>query len=627
MRYVKFSLIMLLLVSISYGCNNDIQSSSSNTSSISSSITSDVDIDALIESMTLDAKIGQMIQSERNATDATDARNKTLGSVFIGGGRAPGNTAKAWITNTNNFQSISRNTHYKIPLLYATDGVHGNNNFVGATLFPHNIGLGAANNPELMTKIGEVTARELSVLGINMNFAPQIAAAQDPRWGRYYESYSENPEHVDRLSIPYIKALQENNVIATAKHYILDGATSWDNNVNAPYGQIDKLNSNVSMEELREIYLPSYKKAVDEGVKAIMTYFSSHLGIKMHAHKYLVTDVLKGELGFEGIVVSDYNAYFQLSGTYKQRLTTAINAGIDLIMFDNENADGVRQSVTSTINTIKQAVNEKLISEERINDAVRRILTVKKDMGFFENYLANEEDAKIIASKDAKELARQAVRESLVLLKNKDDVLPLSKDANLLIIGPVSDNLGYQNGGWSVTWQGEDNGNRLYGTTIVQAFENETNGRIYTDISDASKADVVIVAIGEKPYAEHLGDNKDLTLNSRTALVGNDYRTDNIKALQAAYDTGLPVVVIMVSGRPLLITNELPKWDGFVMAWLYGNESSGISDVLYGDYDFKGKLPVTWPRSYDQFTHSVIMKNYNPDIYQFPYGYGLTYND
>jgi len=630
MKLAKISIICFLLITLSYGCIDPNKSSSSISESSSITISSskvEIDVDKLIEEMTLDAKIGQMIQSERNASDAHTTRVNHVGGIFIGGGRSPGRDAKAWITSINNHQNLSMKSTYKIPLLYGTDGVHGNGNFDGATLFPHNIGLGAANNPELMYKIGEITAKEMRVLGINMNFAPAIAAAQDARWGRYYESYSENPEIVDRLSLPYIKAMQENNVVATAKHYILDGATTWDNNYNQPYGQIDKTNANMSMEELREFYLPSYKKAVDEGVKAIMVYFNSVNGKKMHEHEYLITDVLKGELGFEGIVVSDYNAYFQLSGTYKERLAKAINAGVDLFLFDSEFADGVRQSVVSTIKTIKEAVKDGLVSEERINDAARRIIKVKYDMGFFDNYLTNEEDAVIIASKQAKDVARQAVRESLVLLKNQNDVLPLSKDQNILLIGPVSDNLGYQNGGWSISWQGESNSNRFYGTTLLSAFEEVSNGNIYTDINDASKADVVVVAIGEKPYAEHLGDNKELTLDSRTAILGNDYTSDNMKALKAAYETGLPVVVILVSGRPLLVNYELPKWDAFVMAWLYGNESLGITDVLYGDYDFKGKLPVTWPRTVEQFDDSVINPNYNPDIYQFPFGYGLTYNN
>ncbi len=630
--HIKKTLTFLAICSLVItGCNN--KNSSSSSSSISSSNPSTSPqrtVEEIINSMPLKAKIGQMIYSETNSSNALDTKNNNLGGIFFGGGNAPQDgSSTSWINTINFYQTASVNGTYKIPLLIGADAVHGNNNYVGATIFPQNIGLGAANNPELMAKIGEITAKEMRAIGLNMNFAPCIASALDERWGRYYESYSENPNLVDNLSLPYIKALQDNGVISTAKHYILDGATNWSdstwNGGTGSVGQIDEMNSTISMEELRAKYLPSYKKAVDEGVKAIMAYYSSHLGTKMHANSYLINDVLKGELGFDGIVTSDYNAVLQLQGTYQQRLVTAINAGIDMFLYADEWTDNGRSTVKSTITTIEDAVNKNLITEERINDAVRRIIKVKLEMDLSKDYLAKVENTTTIGSQESRNVAKQAVRESLVLLKNKNNILPLSKNQNLLIIGPASDNLGVQSGGWTRYWQGVDNNDKLTGDTIVNAFKKSTNGEVYNDINDAAKADVVIVAIGERPYAEYYGDNKTLTLDSNTALKGNDYKTDNLKALQAAYATNLPVVVIMVSGRPLLVNDQIDKWDAFVEAWLPGTEGLGISEVLYGDYDFKGKLSVTWPKSSSQFPHSINMDNYDPSIYQFPYGFGLTY--
>lgn len=627
MQRITIGLLFLLLT----GCNPTTSSVSSSTSSTETSsefvlTPSSVDIVAILSSLPMDRKIGQMIQAERNYITASDAGRVSMGGAFSGGGRAPGNgSITSWTSTINSYQTIAmgNNSDFKIPLLYGSDGVHGNANFKGATLFPHNIGLGAANNPALMAKIGEITAREMRTIGMNMNFSPQIASVQDIRWGRTFESFSENPELVDVLSIPYITAMQENGVVATAKHYILDGATSW----NDQKQQIDQQNSSVSMEVLRSTFLPSYKKAVDAGVKSIMVSYSSHLGIQMHGHKYLITEVLKEELGFKGIVVSDYNAILQLPGTYQERLVSSINAGIDLFLFANEWADSEIQTVQSTIATIKDAVNKGLIEGSRIDDAVTRILQVKKEMGLFERYIARSMEGSIIANKEARDVAQQAVRESLVLLKNEDAVLPLSKDQNILLIGPASNNLGYQNGGWSVNWQGSIENEDFVGTTLLNAFENKTNGRIYTRIHEASNADVVVVAIGEKPYAEYYGDNNSLTLSSKTAITGTSYQTDNIQALEAAYQTGLPVVVLLVTGRPLLIGDQLNSWDAAVATWWFGNEGSGITDVLYGDYDFKGKLPVTWPKTADQFDDSILMENYNTTDYQFPYGFGLTYKD
>lgn len=571
--------------------------------------------DSLLDVMSIEQKVGQMLQVERNSANYEEAKNYYLGSIFSGGGSVPGtNRLIDWTTMSNNYQNYVMSNDLQIPILYGIDAVHGHNNVKNATIFPHNIGLGAANDPDLMYEIGKITAKEMKALGHHWTYAPSVAAVQDIKWGRSYESYSEDPKIVEDLSIPLIEGLQSENVLATAKHYLLDGFTK---------NGRDQGESFASEEVVRELFLDTYKKAVEAGVKTIMPSYSSLNYVKMHENSYWLNDVLKGELGFEGIVISDYNAILQLSGnSLKSKVARSINAGVDMIM--QANGSWLEETWQDVYDVIISAYNDGLISKERINDAVRRILMVKIDLGLFDNYKIDKASQDDFRKQEYLDVAREAVSKSLVLLKNDNNVLPLSKNENILLLGPGIDNIGYQCGGWTISWQGSTNSELTAGTTILEAFKEASNGNVYTSTNDKDKADVVVVVIGEKPYAEFEGDNNSLSLTSNTAMEGN------LEALEQAYQTGLPVVVLMLAGRPLIVTDEINNWDAFVMAWLPGTEGLGISDVLFGDKPFTGKLPVTWPKDISQSNHSIIMdkysdKVYNENDYLFPFGYGLTY--
>lgn len=571
--------------------------------------------DSLLDVMSIEQKVGQMLQVERNSANYEQAKNYYLGSIFSGGGSVPGtNRLIDWTTMSNNYQNYVMSNDLQIPILYGIDAVHGHNNVKNATIFPHNIGLGAANDPDLMYEIGKITAKEMKALGHHWTYAPSVAAVQDIKWGRSYESYSEDPKIVEDLSIPLIEGLQSENVLATAKHYLLDGFTK---------NGRDQGESFASEEVVRELFLDTYKKAVEAGVKTIMPSYSSLNYVKMHENSYWLNDVLKGELGFEGIVISDYNAILQLSGnSLKSKVARSINAGVDMIM--QANGSWLEETWQDVYDVIISAYNDGLISKERINDAVRRILMVKIDLGLFDNYKIDKASQDDFRKQEYLDVAREAVSKSLVLLKNDNNVLPLSKNENILLLGPGIDNIGYQCGGWTISWQGSTNSELTAGTTILEAFKEASNGNVYTSTNDKDKADVVVVVIGEKPYAEFEGDNNSLSLTSNTAMEGN------LEALEQAYQTGLPVVVLMLAGRPLIVTDEINNWDAFVMAWLPGTEGLGISDVLFGDKPFTGKLPVTWPKDISQSNHSIIMdkysdKVYNENDYLFPFGYGLTY--
>ncbi len=574
------------------------------------SLSVDEKVSYLIEIMTLEEKIGQMLQPDRTGASPSDVKKYFIGSVFSGGGNAPSpNTMENWLKMCEDYQKAAMSTRLGIPIIYGVDAVHGHNTLPDAVIFPHNIGLGATGNPELVAEIGRITAAEMIATGVNWNFAPCVAAVRDQRWGRSYESFSENPELVSKLSVPYIKAMQdEYKIITTAKHYLADGGTKWGTGEGDHL--IDQGDAQISEEELKKIHLPMYEEAVKAGVKTVMVSFSSWNGVKMHENQYLIQDVLKGELGFEGFVVSDYEAVHQLSGKnlYNQ-LVASVNAGVDMFMEPLHWRD--------CISNIKKAVKNGDITEERINDAVSRILKVKFEVDLFNNPVGNRElAADTLGSDENREIAKQAVRESLVLLKNERNVLPLKKKAKIFVSGPAADNVGIQCGGWTKTWQGGlDSSSRwVKGSTILDGFKKiaeENGGTIYTDPDDINKADVAVIVIGEKPYAEFEGDEEKLDLYSGMALEGNK------EALELAKKARIPVVVILVSGRARIVTEEIKNWDAFVAAWLPGSEGDAVAEVLYGDYEFKGKLPVTWPSSEE---------NLKPGDKSclFPFGYGFT---
>jgi beta-glucosidase len=593
-------------------------------------------VEDLLSRMTLEEKIGQMTQVEKNSIKPGDITKYYIGSILSGGGGYPSeNTPQAWYAMVESFQNEALTTRLQIPILYGVDAVHGHGNLRNATVFPHNIGLGAANNPELMEKIGRATAEEMLATGIPWNFAPVLAAVQDVRWGRTYEGYGEETELVTALGTAYLKGLQtltdEDNpapgqsifVLATPKHFIGDGATIWGSSRTNNY-QLDQGNMQIPEETVRKLLLPPYQSAVEAGAMNVMVSFSSWKGTKMHAQQYLLTKVLKDELGFNGFIVSDWQAMNQVyPDDYYASIVTSVNAGVDMNM--------VPYDYVTFIETMKEAVNNGDIPESRVDEAVRRILRVKFALGLFEHPMPDTKYQGTIRSREHLELARQAVRESLVLLKNENNVLPLSKDTSVIFVaGEGANDIGLQSGGWTLEWQGKP-GNDNEGTTIFSGikaavgsdtrveFNRDGNFSEFKDSEgNPLVADVGIVVIAEQPYAEGEGDRADLSLSEKESKLITDVRKQSES-----------VVVILLSGRPRVITEQLPLAEAWVEAWLPGTEGSGIADALFGDYPFTGKLSYSWPRSNEQLPININ----NPgdktgcDAPLFLFGYGLTYGD
>lgn len=559
----------------------------------------------LLSRMTLDEKMGQMTQVDRGyLTTNADIATYGLGSLLSGGGSAPSpNTPTAWADMYDNFQSIALSTRLGIPLIYGIDAVHGHNNVYGATIFPHNIGLGATRNPALVQQVGQVTAEEVVGTGIDWTFAPCLCVARNERWGRTYESFGEDPE-IARSMTTIVSGFQgtslnaETSILATAKHWIGDGGTT---------GGDDQGDTQISEAALRAIHMPPYVDAIQRGVGSVMISYSSWNGQKLHGHQYLISAVLKGELGFAGFVVSDWAGIDQLPGDYASDVRTAINAGIDMVM--------VPDDYRLFISTLRNEINAGNIALSRIDDAVSRILTKKFELGLFERPYTNRAYTAMIGSATHRAVARDAVRQSLVLLKNTNAILPLSKTARIFVAGKNADNIGNQSGGWTISWQGSS-GNITPGTTILQAIRNTVAPGTTVTYNKGGRGatghDVAVVVIGETPYAEGQGD--------RPSSLGLDQEDKN--TLTTVKRSGVPMVVVLVSGRPLIITDQLPDWRALIAAWLPGTEGQGVADVLFGDYRPTGKLPVSWPRSETQIPINVGDANYDP---LFAYGFGLTY--
>ncbi len=564
-----------------------------------------VDIEALISSMTLDEKIGQMTQAERGSATPDDVRNYFLGSILSGGGSHPAsNTPTGWADMHDDYQNQALSTRLGIPILYGIDAVHGHSNVYGATIFPHNIGLGATRDPNLIEEIGRITAKEVACTGLEWTFAPCVAVVRDERWGRTYEGFGEHPELQTLLAGRYVKGLQGTSmsgerIIACAKHFAGDGGTS---------GGDDQGNTICDEATLRNIHMPGYLEAIANNVGTIMPSYSSWNGVKMHENSYLLTDVLKTEFGFGGFLISDWEAVHQLSGaTYEDEVVQMINAGVDMAM---EPGDWL-----TWINTVKTAVGKNRITMARIDDAVRRILTVKANAGVFDEPLADRTlvNGGALGSTAHRAVARQAVRESLVLLKN-DGVLPISPNSNVFVAGKNANNIGNQCGGWTISWQGSS-GNITPGTTILEGIQNEVTagGGLVTFNENGNGSaghDIAIVIIGETPYAEGNGDDNDLALDSTDINCLNNI------------DPSVPVVVVLVSGRPMMVSDYINDWNAFVAAWLPGTEGDGVAEVLFGDYDFIGKLPHSWPRNIGQVPINFGDASYDP---LFAYGFGLDH--
>lgn len=589
-------------------------------------------LDQILARMTVAQKVAQMIQPEIGYLSVAQMRKYGFGSYLNGGNTAPYGQKRAapavWLKYADDMYEASvdaKEDGSRIPTIWGTDAMHGHSNVYGATLFPHNIGLGAAHDPKLIHQIGVATAKEVAATGIEWSFAPTVAVVRDDRWGRTYESYSEDPAIVKAYAGQMVSGLQGTlgkdflqgfGRIATAKHFVGDGGTAKG---------IDRGDTLIDEQGLRDIHAAGYMTAIQAGVQSVMVSFNSWNGVRLHGHKYLLTDVLKQQMGFDGFVVSDWNGHKFVEGCSLEQCAGAINAGVDVLMVP-EHFEAFYH------NTIRQ-VEQGVIPMTRIDDAVRRFLRAKIRWGLLARGKPSSrpESVKLAVfnSQAHKELAREAVRKSLVLLKNNQQILPLSPKSHVLVAGDGADNIAKQAGGWSVSWQGTDNSNADFpnATSVYQGIRQQVaaaGGKVELAVNGRyrQKPDVAVVVIGESPYAEWFGDIQQLEYQ-----VG-DKR--DLALIQQLKQQGIPVVTVFLTGRPLWVNKELNASDAFVVAWLPGSEGQGVADVLLADsqgkprYDFHGKLSFSWPRYDQQFVLNKDDANYDP---LFAYGYGLTYTD
>ena len=571
----------------------------------------DKKVDKLIQSMTLDEKVGQMTQIDQRFLDTiTDLSTYSIGSLLSGGGSHPKvNEPQAWLDMYNGYQSETLKSRLQIPLIYGIDAVHGHNNVYGATIFPQNIGLGATNNPELIFKISEATSIEVAATGIDWTFSPCLSSPEDYRWGRTYEGFSSDPSLVEILGEASVKGYQSaqtnsgKKVVACAKHFIGDGNTEFGTGMN---GLVDRGNTILTVDELKEKLLPKYQAAIDADVQTIMASYNSWNGVKCHGSKELLTDILKIEMGFDGFVISDWQGIDEIPGDYKSDIITSINAGIDMVM-----VSGQGQPYKKFMRLLKESVEEGSIPLARIDDAVKRILKVKIRNGLFDNPLVENDALKVIGSDAHRDIARQAVRESVVVLKN-DDIIPISKDSKSIVVaGRGADNLGMQCGGWTINWQGGQ-GDITIGTTILDGIKKsvsaETNVIYSEDGQDLNDVDgeLAVVVIGEDPYTEFFGDKDNL-----------DLLNDDINTINNLKNKGYKVMVLLISGRPMNIAEHIDDWDGFAAIWLPGSEGDGVSDILFGDFQSTGKLSYPWPIKAEHGANAE-----DKDLL-FNFGYGL----
>jgi len=580
-------------------------------------------VNALLARMTLDEKIGQMTQAEQDALEhPADIERYHLGSLLSGGNSDPkaGNSMAAWRDMVDSYQSHALRTRLGIPLLYGVDSVHGHSNVIGAVIFPHNIGLGCTRDPGLVEEISRITALETRATGINWVFAPCVTVPRDIRWGRTYEGYGESPDLAKMLGEAAVFGLQGSSldaptsVLACAKHFIGDGGTTFgtgmpredDPSKNWP---LDRGDTRVDFQTLMDLHGQGYIGALNAGVGSIMPSYSSWNGEKCSGSKALLTDLLKDKLGFQGFLISDYNAIDELPGTFKEQVAQSINAGMDMMMIPTR----YRQFIS----TLRELVEEGTVPMSRIDDAVRRILRVKFAMGLMDRSTRIHSDKALVdafGSEAHRAVARQAVRESLVLLKNENGTLPLSRDLkHIHVVGAAANDLGTQCGGWTIDWQG-GSGDITEGTTVLEAIRAAAPNAKVTYAADgapAKDADVIVAVIAEPPYAEMFGDRDDLSLPKADADL-----------VAKAAKSGTPVVTILFSGRPMILGKTLDQSDAFIAAWLPGTEGAGIADVLFGDYAPTGKLSFSWPRSMEQVPIRIGDKNYDP---LFPYGFGLSF--
>lgn len=553
-------------------------------------------VEDLLSRMTIDEKIGQMTQCSPDAPPSS-VTTYFIGSVLCGGHQGPGgnNSATEWANLYDSYQATALSTRLGIPIIFGIDAVHGHNKVRDAVIFPHNIGLGAANDPNLIERVGAVTAKEVAATGIDWTFAPCLAVARDERWGRTYESFAEDPQIHENIVAAYIRGLQGidanmqgEKIVACAKHYIGDGGTT---------GGVDQGNTVCTEAVLRAIHLPPYRRAIDANTGTVMISFSSWNGTDCVLYTWLITNLLKNELGFNGFVISDWEDI----GSNSTRIKNAINAGVDMSMAPS--------SWSLFISNLRTLVTSSQVSQARIDDAVRRILRIKFKAGLFEHSYTDRTLLSSFGSAEHRAVAREAVRKSLVLLKNANGVLPIAKNADVFVAGSSADSLTRQCGGWTIAWQSMPSEDSTSGTTILEGIEMLSTGSVTFNVDGYGAAghDVAIVVVGEGPYAEGSGDDSDLSLSS----------TD-ISTINRVRDSGVPYIVVLVSGRPMIITSQIADADGFVAAWLPGTEGQGVADVLFGDYGFTGKLSFSWPSDMGQIPINIGDATYNP---LFEYGY------
>ncbi|MDA7735283.1 exo 1,3/1,4-beta-D-glucan glucohydrolase [Gammaproteobacteria bacterium] len=596
----------------------------SNTNSCAVSI-DDMMINNLLKKMTLEQKVGQIIMPDIDEVSPAEAKAYQLGTFLNGGGKFPNKNKNSSI---NDWKKLSK-AYYDaspvvdgivIPILWGTDAVHGHNNVIGATIFPHNIGLGSTMNPDLIKSIGEAVAKEVLSTGIPWTFAPTIAVPQNDLWGRTYEGYSENSELVSLLGKAMIIGLQgegdefldTNHVLATAKHFLGDGGTK---------NGVDQGNTIISEQKLRDIHGRPYFDAINSCIQTVMASFNSWNGQKAHGSEYLLNNILRDQMGFKGLVVGDWNGHGQVPGCSKESCPESFNAGVDIFMAPDE-----WKLLYS--NTLRQ-VKEGIISEERLNQAVKNILSVKYLLGMFDGRKPHEYPFNYIGDASHKDIARQAVRESIVLLKNNNKTLPISSNKHILVIGQSANKITKHMGGWTITWQGRENTNDEFPNSLsifdAIKLKAESIGSTVEFSSNAlynKKPDLVIFVYGEDPYAEGDGDRNNLFYRNQDKYFKNYMEEINNQKISS--------VSLFISGRPLIINEELNLSDAFVQLWLPGSAIEGVTDVIFTDkennvsHDFKGRLSYSWPKISSQYELNFGDENYDP---LFEYKYGLTYKD
>ncbi|MGB1288309.1 MAG: glycoside hydrolase family 3 protein [Aggregatilineales bacterium] len=579
-------------------------------------------VNHLLNQMSLPEKIGQMTQVEKNSITPEDVTTYFIGSILSGGGGSPTpNTAETWRQMVLTFINAALETPLAIPLIYGVDAVHGHSNVKDTVIFPHNIGLGATRNPDLIRQIAEATAREILATGVQWNFAPAVSVPQDIRWGRTYEGYSENTDLVSELGVAYIQglhAIQSDGawVLPSVKHFVADGGTDWNSRPPTPWimgnwqaadgWSIDQGDASIDEDTLRTLHLAPYQAAVDAGVLNIMASFSSWHGTKMHEHQYLLTDVLKGEMGFKGFVVSDWMAIDQIEEDFYNCVVRSINAGVDMIM--------VPFDYKRFIQALTTAVQNGDVAQARIDDAVRRILYAKIMLGIFENPIPNASFLETVGSEAHRDIARAAAQQSAVLLKN-ESALPLPHNAKIYVAGQGADDIGLACGGWTIEWQGAA-GDITAGSTLLdglKANHEDTTQVIYRENANFGdeKASVGVVVIAEAPYAEGQGDNEAPILPETDVAL--------IRKVRQTCDK---LVLVLYSGRPVIITEIVDDCDAIIAAWLPGCEASPIADLLYGTTPFTGKLSMSYPRNMAQVPLSALKASDEAPLWA--YGHGLT---